>query len=85
MCDLSWSLLRIILRGWIISSKINSIKDEDKLDYFVSVMGPMLNTTLKELLDPKLVNAVGYGETIKALSTHFKPQVNITYERFLFN
>lgn len=39
--------------------KINSIKDEDKLAYFVSVMGPMLYATLKDLLHPKLVNAVG--------------------------
>lgn len=65
--------------------KINNIKEDDKLAYFVSVMGPMLYTTLKDLLHPKLVNQADYAEAIKVLSSHFKPKVNITYERFLFN
>lgn len=65
--------------------KINNIKEEERVAYFVSVMGPALYTTLKDLLHPTKVGDVDFKEAIKVLSTHFKPRVNVTYERFIFN
>lgn len=65
---------------------INSINDEGKkVSYFISIMGPALYTTMKDLLHPKLVKDVSFGEIITLLSNHFKPKCNITYERFIFN
>lgn len=65
---------------------INGIKDENnKVSFFISIMGPALYSTLKNLLHPTLVKDCDFAQIIKVLQTHFTPKVNTTYERFIFN
>lgn len=65
--------------------KVNSIKEDDKVSYFISIMGPKLYTTLKNLLVPKSPKDSTFDEILKSLKAHYLPKRNITYERFLFN
>lgn len=67
--------------------KINGIKEDDKVSYFISVMGPALYTTLKDLIHPVKIGdeTADFAFIIKALKDHFVPNVNTTYERFIFN
>lgn len=66
--------------------KVNNITDEGtKVSLFVSIMGPALYGTLKDLLHPTLVKDENFSGMIKVLKSHFTPKVNITYERFIFN
>lgn len=64
---------------------VNSIKDTDKKAYFISLMGPKMYATLKNLLVPDVPKDKAYSELIDVLKAHYAPKKNITYERFLFN
>lgn len=64
---------------------INSVKDENKLSYFVAIMGPVMSTKLKDLFHPKKLSEVDFKTCLKTLKDHFVPKSNTTYERFLFN
>lgn len=65
--------------------KINSIKEEDKVGYFISIMGPRLYSTLKNLLLPKSPGETSFRDILKVLKAHYWPKRNVAYERFLFN
>lgn len=82
---LSWSLLRIILKGWIISSR--STVSKMRTNWLISSQLWVLCSIqlLRIFYIPNWSMRWGYAEAIKVLSSHFKPQVNITHERFLFN
>lgn len=65
--------------------EINTIQETHKVSFFVSIMGPSLYATLKDLLHPKLVKDEKYEDVIKVLQNHFTPKCNTTYERFIFH
>lgn len=64
---------------------INTIDNDHKVSFFVSVIGPTLYSTLKDLLHPKLIKDEKYEDIIKVLKNHFTPKCNTTYERFVFH
>jgi len=63
---------------------INKIDSDKKVSSFISIIGPALFTTLKDLLHPKKISEVSYDDMVKILKAHFVPKCNITYERFVF-
>lgn len=66
---------------------VNAIKDENKISFFISIMGPALYTRLKDLIHPLEIGdeKVTFKYIIRTLKDHYVPKVNTTYERFIFN
>ena len=62
----------------------NEISQEKQVPAFLSIMGPKLYSSLKDLVSPKNPKDYSFDALVKAVTDHYKPQVVVIYERFKF-
>lgn len=70
-----WKDLKIVLKGWTIFFTVNGIKEENKISFFCSIMGPTLYTKLKYLLHPKKVSDVDFLKLLKPSRPTMYPSI----------
>ena len=68
--------------NWLKINKVTT--EEDKLLYFLTLIGPKAYALVKSLVFPKKPEESTYTEVKDALIKHYKPQKNPVYERFVF-
>ncbi|UYV63694.1 K02A2.6-like, partial [Cordylochernes scorpioides] len=63
---------------------ISKTKEDFKTPFLISSIGPKYFGILRNLVFPEEVDQVPFDELCKILLKHFKPKINIIYERFVF-
>ena len=65
--------------------EVNAVEPEKKVSLFITLAGPQVYNTLKNLVAPKKPGQCTYAEVTKLLSGHYSPTVSEIHERFVFN
>lgn len=65
--------------------KANSVKADDKVPLFLTVIGPKIYSVLKNLLLPDKVAEQTYNDLVKTLKAHFTPEKSIIAQRCRFH
>lgn len=63
---------------------INATKAEDKVNYFLTLIGAVAFSKLKSLILPNLIKDMSYEDLKTALSNHYKPKRKVIAERYKF-
>lgn len=64
---------------------VNAVEDQLKVSMFVTLAGPAVYQTLKNLTAPRRPQEHSYVEVTELLRKHYTPPTSEIYERFLFN
>lgn len=65
--------------------KVNVVSEDMKVSMFITLAGPNVYQTLKNLVAPNKPNDMTYQEVITMLSKHYSPPVSEIHERYVFN
>lgn len=65
--------------------KVNAVTGDVKVSLFVTLAGPQVYQTLKNLATPRKPGDLEYEEVVELLSKHYSPPVSEIYERYVFN
>ncbi|XP_050509696.1 uncharacterized protein K02A2.6-like isoform X1 [Diabrotica virgifera virgifera] len=63
---------------------VNKVDENMKISLFITLAGPMVYQTLKNLVAPKKPTELTYAEIKSKLILHYAPPVSEIYERFVF-
>lgn len=63
----------------------NDIKEEKRKAVFLSVVGETTFQLIKDLIQPKKIDAKSYEEIIDALKSHLEPQSSVIVQRYKFD
>jgi len=64
---------------------VNGIKDDQKKDVFLAVIGPQAYKLLKSLIVPAKPGDKGYTELVQTLAKHYEPAPSEIVRQYRFN